>query len=247
MRQRNYLTTPVYAILTALIVTVPAFAGTLPDTGQTVSYAVGDDGYYAPCNRHSYTDLGNGIVRDNVTGLEWQQSSAPGTYTWQQATDYCNNLVLGGHYDWRLPTVKELSFLVDLSIPLPGPSIDPIFSISNFTHFWSSTNSVYPSTDEAWYIGFTQGGVKQTHKSFTKSVRAVRGRKFSNNFIDNGDGTITDRSTGLMWQKDRSTSLQWDEALAYCENLTLANYTDWRLPNLNELRSDVRRPRSDDR
>ena len=92
----------------------------VPDTGQTQSYTdtFGEDPDYS-CNLHSYTDLGNGIVRDNVTGLEWQQVTAPGTYTWQQAIDYCNNLSLGGKDDWRLPTIKELSTLVDSSIHTP--------------------------------------------------------------------------------------------------------------------------------
>ena len=91
-------------------------------------------------NPHSYTDLGNGIVRDNVTGLEWQQATAPGTYTWQQAIDYCNNLSLGGKDDWRLPTIKELSTLVDSSIPYPGPTINTsYFPDTVASSYWSST------------------------------------------------------------------------------------------------------------
>ena len=77
------------------------------------------------CNPKSYTDLGNGIVLDNVTGLEWQQATAPGTYTWQQALDYVAGMNSGsgtyGFTDWRLPTIKELSTLVDSSIPRSRP------------------------------------------------------------------------------------------------------------------------------
>ena len=91
-------------------------------------------------NPHSYTDLGNGVVKDNVTGLEWQQATAPGTYTWQQAIDYCNNLSLGGKDDWRLPTIKELSTLVDSSIPYPGPTINTsYFPDTVASYYWSST------------------------------------------------------------------------------------------------------------
>src|SRR5512139_1228059 len=88
------------------------FAGGLPDTGQTRCYDedseiscpaqgqefYGQDAQYS-CNPRSYTDLGNGIVRDTVTGLEWQQDTAPDTYRWQEAFDYCNNLELGSHDD----------------------------------------------------------------------------------------------------------------------------------------------------
>ena len=53
-----------------------------------------------------------------------------------------------------------------------------------------------------------------------------------NNFTDNGDGTVTDAATGLMWKQDDSGSgMIWDDALSYCENLETAGYTDWRLPD----------------
>jgi hypothetical protein len=65
-------------------------------------------------------------------------------------------------------------------------------------------------------------------------------------FIDNGDGTITDNCTKLMWQKSQVNPLSWQQALQYCENLDLAGYTDWRLPNINELITIVDRSRSAD-
>jgi hypothetical protein len=56
-------------------------------------------------------------------------------------------------------------------------------------------------------------------------------------FSDNGNGTITDNNTGLMWLKSANEPgpLIWFEALAYCTNVSTGGYTDWRLPNLNEL------------
>lgn len=66
-----------------------------------------------------------------------------------------------------------------------------------------------------------------------------------NNFTDNGNGTITDNSTGLMWsQDDNGSGLSWEEALSYAENATNADYTDWRLPNVKELQSIVDYTRS---
>ena len=55
--------------------------------------------------------------------------------------------------------------------------------------------------------------------------------------VDNGDGTVTDTETGLMWQQIGPGTMIWDAAISYCENLDLAGYTDWRLPNVNELQS----------
>jgi len=55
--------------------------------------------------------------------------------------------------------------------------------------------------------------------------------------IDNGDGTVTDTKTGLMWQKVEGGIKTWKEALAYCDTLVLAGHSYWRLPALNELQS----------
>ena len=61
-------------------------------------------------------------------------------------------------------------------------------------------------------------------------------------FVDNGDGTLTDTCTGLMWEKDAGNGgndLAWCAALAYCDGLELAGYEDWRLPSIRELHSIV--------
>jgi hypothetical protein len=70
---------------------------------------------------------------------------------------------------------------------------------------------------------------------------AVRGGQCGSfgKFIDNGNGTVTDTGTGLMWQQGISGVYIWQEALSYCENLSLAGYDDWRLPNIHELQSLV--------
>ncbi|MDY0236566.1 MAG: DUF1566 domain-containing protein [Gudongella sp.] len=61
-----------------------------------------------------------------------------------------------------------------------------------------------------------------------------------NSFVDNDDGTVTDLATGLMWQKaDSGTGMDWEESLQYSEDLELAEYSDWRLPNAKELQSIV--------
>jgi hypothetical protein len=72
-------------------------------------------------------------------------------------------------------------------------------------------------------------------------------------FNDNGDGTVTDRKTGLMWKQcmegktghgcgDGSAEvLNWQEALQRAESSDFAGYQDWRLPNIKELNSIVER------
>lgn len=59
-------------------------------------------------------------------------------------------------------------------------------------------------------------------------------------YRDNGDGTVTDRNTGLMWQQDdahNARTYSWQRARNYCEILNLARHTDWRLPAIGELAS----------
>ncbi len=60
------------------------------------------------------------------------------------------------------------------------------------------------------------------------------------NFTDNEDGTVTDNNTGLIWQQQGvDTTHTWGYAVTYCEWLSYSGYSDWRLPNIKELRSIV--------
>lgn len=71
-----------------------------------------------------------------------------------------------------------------------------------------------------------------------------------NNFIDNGDGTVTDEATSLMWsQSDSGGGMTWEDALVWVQQMNDENYlgySDWRLPNAKELQSLVDYTRSPD-
>lgn len=66
-------------------------------------------------------------------------------------------------------------------------------------------------------------------------------------FISHGDGTVTDTCTGLMWQSSETDvngdgryrfdddRLTFDQAAAFCEDLTFAGHDDWRLPTIEEI------------
>jgi len=59
-------------------------------------------------------------------------------------------------------------------------------------------------------------------------------------YVDNGNGTVTDTSSSLIWQQATApNTYNWDQAISYCSGLSLAGYTDWRLPTLDELRTLV--------
>ncbi len=67
----------------------------------------------------------------------------------------------------------------------------------------------------------------------------VRVDVMAGDFTDNSDGTVTDNNTGLMWQQGEGGQNTWEDAISYCENLSIAGYADWRLPNKNELNSII--------
>lgn len=100
-------------------------------------------------------------------------------------------------------------------------------------------------------VNFADGRIKgyglampgQPGQEKTFFVKCARGNTSYgvNALVDNGDQTITDNATGLMWAKaDNGTTLNWQEALAWVQTQNAANYlghNDWRLPNAKELQS----------
>jgi hypothetical protein len=233
-----------------------------PSPGQDF---YGQDAQYI-CNPPSYTKLdGSGnplpgtapswvMVRDDVTRLIWEVKTDDGsihdkdtTYNWHDAQNVfiaaLNTSHFGGYADWRVPTAKELMSIVNQDAFSPSINTN-FFPNTVSSYYWSSTTHIYYQ-DEAWIVYFDNGELSSYHKtgSHDHLVRAVRGEESGSvdHFIDNGDGTVTNADTDLMWQKDSAPGYNytWQQALAYCENLTLAGYNDWRLPNINELQSLV--------
>lgn len=217
----------------------------IPDTGQTASYTStkGEDSDYL-INPSSYKDNGDGTITDYVTGLLWQKADG-GEMTFENAVNYCNNLILGGYSDWRLPTSHELFNINQFD------NVNPALNTNYFTktaaeYWWTSETRVDDAT-RVWVVN-AGGGVGAHPKSETQSaggsklfhVRAVRDLytiTFSvTHFTDNGDGTITDNYTGLVWQKIQSpNTYTWEEALNYAGSFSLAGKTNWRIPNIKEL------------
>lgn len=219
----------------------------LPDTGQTISYTTtpGEDADFS-INPPSYTDNGNGTITDNVTGLMWQKTDG-GEMTFENASAYCLSLNLGGYSDWRLPVCVEL--LSINSYDMVNPAMNTLYFTKTTAEYWwtSETRADFPSN--VWVVN-AGGGIGAHPKSETISaggtkrfhVRSVRNTKaptvIADQFKDNGDGTIADNLTGLIWQKVQSpNTLTWEEALIYASGLSLAGKSDWRVPNVKELQS----------
>lgn len=223
----------------------------LPDTGQTSCFTTSGYGTTCPApgnsltqdgsyniNPPSYSANGDGTVTDNNTLLKWQQEDNNMTYQWDNAVSYCDELTLGGHSDWRLPHKKELLSIVNLQ--RYNPAIDSSLFPNTKETYWSST--IGDDNEQAWYVRFISdmgfGGLSQYPKSDMKHVRCVHGIETpSIALVDNGNGSVTDLVTGLMWQRAGGYHGNWGSALSYCEGLTLGGFSDWRLPNFRELAS----------
>jgi len=147
-----------------------------------------------------------------------------------------NDALFGNLSDWRLPLVEELVTLADFSIPSWGPTINRDFfpATQGSWYYTSITQKNWPGN--AWTINFLSGLAEWGTKASAQFIRAVRGASLPRRFVDNGDGTVTDASVGLMWQQG-SNSGNWKSALKACEDLTLNGFTDWRLPTIKELHS----------
>jgi len=85
-------------------------------------------------------DNGNGTVTDNFSKLMWIQVVSPETSEWEEALQYCENLVFAGHDDWKLPSNKEQSSLVDYR--KMKPALDETFfpDTDYKAYYWSRTN-----------------------------------------------------------------------------------------------------------
>ncbi len=115
--------------------------------------------------------------------------------------------------------------------------------------FWTVSHNMVEGDDRLGDIAFgvnhSTGHIKAYPAESTpmmgKYVRAVRGDVYgTEDYTDNGDGTITDNASGLMWmQDDLAVAVDWAEALALGESYEFAGYDDWRLPDVKELQSIV--------
>lgn len=188
--------------------------------------------------------------------------------TYTEALAYADTLVLAGYDDWRLPDIKTLYSLILFSgrdVSGPNPTmLKPFLDDNYFAFGYGDTTSgeriidaqyasstLYVSTtmggnQTMFGVNFADGRIKGypvTPGPMEKSyyVKLVRGPSYGeNDFIDNGDGTITDQATGLMWmQADNGAPLRWQQALEYAETAVFAGHTDWRLPDAKELQSIV--------
>ena len=195
----------------------------------------GQDGAYT-INVPAYEVIG-GRVRDPVSGLIWQRIAPLTSITFAGAQTYCDDLVLDGFTDWRLPTHLELVSITDFGTA--GAFTASAFpSIPSNSFFWTTAERGAATTQ---VVGINTNYPVSRALSKTVSTdylaRCVRGTTFAGALTLSG-ASVTDARTKLVWQSSVSpTDLSWTGALSYCEALVLDGQSDWRLPNGKELMS----------
>ena len=230
-----------------------------PSTSSDDLY--GQDAWYASlgyCVPQSFSPSSD-VVVDNNTGLTWEKSLSAGFYIWEDRAEHCNELNTenyAGKSDWRVPNPLELLTVVDNGSYSPAINSDwTEMPADNKTYLWTSKESKN-DTSYAYafrpYDGMIRGG---SYDGFLKTnsykVLCVSGKELlpasSADFTESPDGeTVTDNRTGLMWLKTYDSSGgTWKEAIKFCEDLDYAGYSDWRLPNKNELVSLLDYDKSD--
>ena len=224
-------------------------------------------------NQPSYTDHGDGTITDNISGLTWEKDMGV-KISYADAFSKADTMTLGGKEDWRVPTIKELYSLILFTGRVSGATAISMFIDTDYfnqplgdtdlgereidAQTWCSTQyaGVTMNGDSTVFgVNFIDGRIKgypkyqpgsQNQVPRSMFFRMVRGNSSYgvNEFSENGS-TISDLATGLMWQKsDDGVMRNWEEALAYAEDLELGGFEDWRLPNAKELQSIVDYTRS---
>lgn len=118
-----------------------------------------------------YQAAGSDTVIDSATQLMWARAGIEGTFDWQQAHAVVAALRLGGHDDWRVPTIRELLGLVEWTEHDPAIDREHFAAVSSW--YWSASDCA--GSDEcAWFVDFGHGVADFHPKHSRAHVRAVR-------------------------------------------------------------------------
>jgi len=118
-----------------------------------------------------FSDNNNGTIFEPSKNLMWQKVDDRKTRTWEEAEQYCSDLVLADYDDWRLPDKDELFDLVLLK-KKEAPKINPVFKCRQGTYWTGDKSKV---AQAAWIVDFRFGLLQVYHTDYPRYyVRCVR-------------------------------------------------------------------------
>ncbi len=159
-----------YSILSAMVAVVLFAPLAVADPGTTWDKKITGQGRFKVLNKF------NGeAVLDKETVRVWEQSPDTGVHNWFNALSHCYARNVGGRRGWRLPTIEELTSLVDPNNPGGDPDLPPGHPFDNVQSFnyWSATTNA-GGTNSAWLVSLN-GSVMIGGKSADVFVWCVRG------------------------------------------------------------------------
>lgn len=167
-----------------------------------------------------FIDNKNGTTTDQLTGLIWQQIPTD-SMTWEQALITAENLVSGGSSQWRMPNIKELQSISEVSIYNPSIS-KTYFSGISTAWYWSSTSLANQST-RAWYLDNQFGITTQALKTNKLRLLAVR----SSTTITSVRDIVTESNAILLYPNPSigSFTLKAEEPLGEIKIINLLGQT----------------------
>jgi len=154
----------------------------LPKTGQTVSYADYDDGYYEKGfdrgNRFILrADLDDVIIIDMATGLMWPHDWVLNDFdverNWAESVAFCAGLTLNGFTDWRIPNFLELLSLLHFA-GAANPYIYDCFEHVSESKYYYTGTTVGTNTANARVVAFYSQGFSISAKTGDRLVVPCR-------------------------------------------------------------------------
>jgi uncharacterized repeat protein (TIGR01451 family) len=220
-----------------------------------------------------FIDNNDGTVTHKKTGLTWQRCSVGQTWTgsscsgsasnfsWNNAMKQTSNFA--GYNDWRLPRLDELFSIVEFSASTPAINTTIFPNTGQYSAVWSSElRNFNPDCPNDCVVliyfnyGYSSSGDRKDY-DYGVGIRFVRNQNFNvfsgeytptNDFIDNGDGTVKHKKTNLVWQRcvvgqtwngltciGSPSMFTYAQAIAEVESAFAKN--GWRLPTLSEFQT----------
>jgi len=153
----------------------------LARTGQTTSYAPGDDGDLqmgVPSPTPRFIDNGDGTATDRLIGLTWTKDGSLYFIHWSDALSACNAYSVGTLDDWRMPNIRELQSLLDYEqsnpmLPVGHPFIN--IQMGGFYYWSSTTNAAWDTYHDVFAVAMDSGWARIWPKDSGGYVLCVRG------------------------------------------------------------------------